>query len=106
MTKRGNTGTSGIAYPVSIAALAYGFSSVMTSSTTNINSYSWNLDVVSHELVTTLLQPHALRMARRSNRRLLPQGGCTNGPQVNTGTIMSYCHLDNSTKRCAVSSIG
>ena len=24
---------------------------------------------------------------------------CTNGPQVNTGTIMSYCHLDNSTQK-------
>ena len=52
MSRRGNTGTGGIAYlDVNCSSFAYGFSAAMSGSTsTNINSYSWNLDVVSHEL--------------------------------------------------------
>ena len=103
MSRRGNTGTGGIAYlDVNCSSFAYGFSSAMSGSTsTNINSYSWNLDVVSHELGHNFGSNHTHWCGwPGSHRRLLPlRGSCGNGPEVGQGTIMSYCHLDNSTPK-------
>ena len=54
MTRRGNTGTGGIAYLSVVCSndFGFGFSSAMSADSDFIPlpSYSWNLDVVAHEL--------------------------------------------------------
>ena len=104
MSKRGNTGTGGIAYlGVNCGSFAYGFSAGMTgSTTTNINSYSWNLDVISHELGHNFGSNHTHWCGWPGGAidNCYPaEGGCGDGPSVSNGTIMSYCHIDPSTPK-------
>lgn len=104
MTRRGNTGTGGIAYlSVNCGSFAYGFSAGMTGSTTNnINSYSWNLDVVSHELGHNFGANHTHWCGWPGGAidNCYPaEGGCDDGPAVSNGTIMSYCHIAPSTPK-------
>ena len=103
MTKRNNTGTGGIAYlDVNCGSFAYGFSSAMSNSTTtNINSYSWNLDVVSHELGHNFGANHTHWCGWPGgpiDNCAAAEGGCNNGPAVSSGTIMSYCHTTSTGK--------
>jgi len=103
MSKRGNTGTGGIAWlGVNCGSYAYGFSSAMSGSTsTNINSYSWNLDVVSHELGHNFGANHTHWCGWPGgaiDNCYSAEGGCSNGPAVSNGTIMSYCHITSTPK--------
>ncbi|HIN41233.1 MAG TPA: hypothetical protein EYM86_02120 [Flavobacteriales bacterium] len=100
LTKRSNTGTGGIAYlDVVCSSWAYGFSAYLSGTTNyNISSYSWNLNVVSHELGHNLGSSHTHWCGWPGgpidNCGDL-EGSCsgyTNNPQGQVGTIMSYCH--------------
>ena len=108
MTKRGNTGTGGIAYLDVLCDnnWGYGFSASLNNDTTYSfpnPSYTWNLTVCSHELGHNFGSKHTHWCGWVSDP-LIPfaggnidncvnvQGTCPNNPTPILGTIMSYCH--------------
>ena len=98
MTRRSNTGTGGIAYlsVVCSAQYAVGFSSYLDPSTTyNLSNYSWNLNVVGHELGHNFGSNHTHWCGWPSgpiDDCYEAEGSCTNEPEGQVGTMMSYCH--------------
>ncbi|MDB0025413.1 M12 family metallo-peptidase [Flavobacteriales bacterium] len=103
ISKRFDTGTGGIAYlGVNCGSYAYGFSANLNNTSNyNINSYSWNLDVVSHELGHNFGANHTHWCGWPGgaiDNCASAEGGCSNGPAINSGTIMSYCHTTSTGK--------
>jgi hypothetical protein len=101
LTRRNNTGTGGIAYLNVNCSNSYaaGFSSALSNSMSyNLNSYSWNLQVVAHELGHNFGSNHTHWCGWPGgpidNCYNLEGscGGYTDNPTPQTGTIMSYCH--------------
>ena len=111
MTRRGNTGTGGIAY-LNVACsndYGFGFSSAMSAASNFVPlpSYSWNLDVVAHELGHNFGANHTHwcgwgggadhpsgTAGGAIDNCYDVEGSCGAGPSVSSGTIMSYCHLN------------
>ena len=99
-TMRTNIGTGGIAYLNGLCnSFNAGVSGNLTSSTSyNINTYAWNLDVVAHEMGHNCGANHTHwcgwpggPIDNCGNY----EGDCTgytNNPTGQLGTIMSYCH--------------
>jgi len=98
LTRRQNTGTGGIAYldVVCFPSYAAGFSSYLeTGNTYNLNNYSWNLNVVGHELGHNFGSNHTHWCGWSTgpiDDCYEAEGSCTNNPQAQVGTMMSYCH--------------
>lgn len=101
LTRRGNTGTGGIAYldVTCNPSYAAGFSASLSgTSTYNINNYSWNLNVVAHEFGHNFGANHTHWCGWPGgpidNCYTLEGscGGYVNNPTPQVGTIMSYCH--------------
>ena len=101
LTRRNNTGTGGIAYLNVNCNNAYaaGFSAGLSNATSyNLNTYSWNLQVVAHELGHNFGSNHTHWCGWPGgpidNCYNLEGscGGYTDNPTAQTGTIMSYCH--------------
>lgn len=98
MSRRGNTGTGGIAYldVVCFPQYAAGFSSYMLSGNEyDLNNYSWNLNVVGHELGHNFGSNHTHWCGWSEgpiDNCYEAEGDCTNDPQPQVGTMMSYCH--------------
>ena len=108
MTKRSNTGTGGIAYLDALCSnnWGYGFSAYLDNDTNYTfpnPSYTWNLNVVSHE-VGHNVGAHHTHWCGWVADPFIPfaggvidncvdvQGSCANNPTPQLGTIMSYCH--------------
>lgn len=88
----------GIAYLDVICLKQYAFGvSGITTSFQNVPTYSWSVEVVTHELGHNLGSWHT-QSCNWPNGALdncvSPEGNCSPGPPPNNGgTIMSYCHL-------------
>lgn len=98
----GYNGGGGIAY---IDVLCNGFYGVgysaINSSYNNVPTYSWTVEVVTHEIGHNLGSPHTHDCSWNGNNTAIdgcgPAAGygnsCGGGPLPSSGTIMSYCHL-------------
>ncbi len=93
--------TSGVAYVNGLCgSYRYGISGVQNSYN-DVPTYSWTVEVVTHELGHNFGSPHTHDCAWNGNNTAIDgcgpaagyDSGC-NGPLPNQGgTIMSYCHL-------------
>ncbi|MBL7825958.1 MAG: fibronectin type III domain-containing protein [Saprospiraceae bacterium] len=88
----------GIAYVDVICFKQYAFGvSAITTTFQQVPTYSWSVEVVTHELGHNLGSWHT-QSCNWTNGALdncvSPEGSCASGPApTNGGTIMSYCHL-------------
>jgi hypothetical protein len=88
----------GIAYLDVICFKSYAFGvSAISNSYQNVPTYSWSVEVVTHELGHNLGSWHTHSCnwpGGALDNCYTPEGGCSSGPPPsNGGTIMSYCHL-------------
>jgi len=98
LTRRQDTGTGGIAYLDVVCSPQYaaGFSSYLnTGNDYDLSIYSWNLNVVGHELGHNLGSNHTHWCGWSEgaiDNCADVEGNCENNPQAQVGTMMSYCH--------------
>ena len=100
LTRRPDTGTGGIAYLNVLCSSSYGagFSAYLSSQTSySTTSYSWNLNVVAHELGHNFGSNHTHWCGWPGgpiDHCYYYEGTCGGGdtPVPQVGTIMSYCH--------------
>lgn len=99
----GFTGGGGIAYVDVLCNSFYGVGySGINTTYSNVPTYSWTVEVVTHELGHNLGSSHTHACAWNGNNTAIdgcgPAAGYSEGcdaplPPANGGTIMSYCHL-------------
>jgi len=99
----GGSGLGGIAYldVLCVPGFNYAFSGI-NSTYQNFPTYSWTINVVTHEMGHNLSSHHTHWCGWAGGcidncgpiAGYPPEGGCAEGPEpVDGGTIMSYCHL-------------
>ncbi|MCK6693855.1 MAG: M12 family metallo-peptidase [Thermoanaerobaculia bacterium] len=97
----GFTGGGGIAYLDVLCNNYYGVGySGINTTYSNVPTYSWTVEVVTHEIGHNLGSPHTHACAWNGNNTAIdgcgPAAGYSEGCNANlptAGTIMSYCHL-------------
>jgi len=92
----GNLG--GVAYVDVICNKSYGYAfSCISPSYNSVPTYSWSVEVFTHEMGHNLGSPHTQSCSWQGgalDNCYTTEGGCPAGPApTNGGTIMSYCHL-------------
>ena len=94
-------GLGGVAYVDVLCFPSYGVGySSMNSTYSNVPTYSWTVEVTTHEIGHNLGSEHTHACAWNGNNTAIdgcgPAAGYSegcNGPLPTSGTIMSYCHL-------------
>ncbi|HMG13890.1 MAG TPA: fibronectin type III domain-containing protein [Saprospiraceae bacterium] len=91
----------GIAYVDVLCVKSYAFGVSQIYNTYNdAPTYSWTVEVVTHELGHNLGSPHTHSCSWPGgpiDNCYTPEGSCSAGPApTNGGTIMSYCHLTST----------
>ncbi len=97
----GIQGGGGIAYVDVLCNSFYGVAySAINTFYEEVPTYSWTVEVVTHEIGHNLGSPHTHACAWNGNNTAIdgcgPEAGYSegcDGPLPNAGTIMSYCHL-------------
>lgn len=97
----GFTGGGGIAYLDVLCNKFYGVGySGINTTYSNVPTYSWTVEVVTHEIGHNLGSPHTHACAWNGNNTAIdgcgPAAGYSEGCNASlpaAGTIMSYCHL-------------
>lgn len=93
----GGSGLGGVAW-LDVLCSSYGYAySNINSTYNNVPTYSWTVEVMTHEMGHNLGSNHT-QWCGWSGGALdncwTPEGSCSRGPApTNGGTIMSYCHL-------------
>ncbi len=95
----GNLG--GVAYVDVICNKSYGYAfSCINPTYSNVPTYSWSVEVFTHEMGHNLGSPHTQSCSWTGgalDNCYTTEGGCPAGPApTNGGTIMSYCHLTST----------
>ncbi|MCC6725994.1 MAG: T9SS type A sorting domain-containing protein [Saprospiraceae bacterium] len=102
LISRGAPTGGGIAW-VDALCTTYAYSySYIYSTYNNFPTYSWSVNVITHEMGHNLGSPHTHACAWNGNNTAIdgcgPAAGANegcNGPIPTAGTMMSYCHLLN-----------
>lgn len=101
LLSRGAPTGGGVAY---LAGLCNGWGyaySYINSGYNNFPTYSWTVNVVTHEMGHNLNSPHTHNCSAWTGGAIdgcgpsagYTEGSCTPPPLPSSGTIMSYCHL-------------
>lgn len=93
----GGSNIGGIAWlDVLCSSYKYAYSNIYASYS-NVPTYSWTVEVMTHEMGHNLGSNHTHWCGWTGgalDNCYTPEGGCSKGPApTNGGTIMSYCHL-------------
>lgn len=100
----GINGLGGIAYLDVLCNAFYGIGySSINSTYQNVPTYSWTIEVITHEIGHNLGSPHTHACSWNGNNTAIDgcgptagySEGCTAPLPNNGGTVMSYCHLVN-----------
>lgn len=91
----------GVAYLDVVCNKSYAFGVAAVLNTfANVPSYSWTVEVVTHELGHNLGSPHTQSCSWPGgalDNCWAPEGSCSAGPApTNGGTVMSYCHMTSA----------
>ncbi|MFN7117970.1 MAG: M12 family metallo-peptidase [Saprospiraceae bacterium] len=110
LLSRTNNNLGGVAYRdvLCVRNYAYAYSNI-SSTYQNFPTYSWTVNVITHEMGHSLGSPHTQSCEWAGgpiDNCFCPEGSCSPGPEppATGGTIMSYCHLNGNTSNCTLPS--
>lgn len=108
LVSRGAPTGGGVAW-LDVLCSSYGYAySYIYSDYQTMPTYSWSVNVLTHEMGHNLGSPHThscdwtingvpnQAIDGCANQAGIPAGPCQQGPIPSSGTIMSYCHLLNN----------